>query len=592
MQTDSHHAMPLRDAGDLCAETDGKECIQDNIMDDDSVDDQTSTSLFDIFSPPSSINPSFSSILDDIDLDLECEEDEDVYQDSINNFMLDAIGEKSGQEKGTGNIQPVNEKEQDSTLLQPENGMHEQDQLDRLSDGAVQFRISVPIIEMKDKMIMKCYLEKLNGLSQEQAQISQTQRCNTSEVNKETCNETGISSSIETEEVRILCHKCQVPFSSLQALFSHNQDKHIVKKESSEFVCPMCREICKSSVAMAKHCRLHCFPPPREPDVPEKRFEWHFCEVCPYKAKTKALLTLHVKTKHNPDRKIYVCDICKFSCLQERTYVIHKRRHEGEGKFACDQCGKLFMSMSILKRHVITHNKSKPYICPIPECGKAFTIKSRLGDHLRTVRHRNNFKDSKAAVSLPLSLESKMTDDLSLTKWNLSQRDTGTDLSKGEPYEICVYDIVLPENETLERKEETVVTAPGPGISEVTTWRSSLCSPKEITTGTVHEKSENKTPPDNCNSKKRTPGIPQNSVLHYNPSVPPSKVSQSVKKKRFACTWEGCEKVFRDNYNLSVHLCTHTGEMQRACPQCRYRCVQKSAMDAHLKTHQKRQQER
>ena len=149
------------------------------------------------------------------------------------------------------------------------------------------------------------------------------------------------------------------------------------------FQCLLCDKICKSLRGVKKHLAAHSSTKPKSPDTSSL----YPCSMCPYVGQTHTLLNLHKETKHNPDRKIYKCEKCDFTCLQERSLLMHKQRHKGEGSFACDQCGKLFVSMSILKRHVKTHNKTKPFVCPVPNCGQSFAIRGRLGDHLRTVKH-------------------------------------------------------------------------------------------------------------------------------------------------------------------------------------------------------------
>ena len=55
----------------------------------------------------------------------------------------------------------------------------------------------------------------------------------------------------------------------------------------------------------------------------------------------------------------------------------------------------------------------------------------------------------------------------------------------------------------------------------------------------------------------------------------------------FGCTWPDCTKTFRDQYNRDVHYRVHTGEKTRQCPYCQYTCIQKNALDWHLVTKHK-----
>ncbi|XP_067684404.1 gastrula zinc finger protein XlCGF26.1-like [Haliotis asinina] len=63
-----------------------------------------------------------------------------------------------------------------------------------------------------------------------------------------------------------------------------------------------------------------------------------------------------------------------------------------------------------------------------------------------------------------------------------------------------------------------------------------------------------------------------------------SKADGSCKKTTlFACSWKGCGKSFRDNYNLKCHYCLHTGEKPLKCPHCEFRCVQQASLNCHVK---------
>ena len=54
--------------------------------------------------------------------------------------------------------------------------------------------------------------------------------------------------------------------------------------------------------------------------------------------------------------------------------------------------------------------------------------------------------------------------------------------------------------------------------------------------------------------------------------------------KVFKCTMPNCNREFRDSHNLCTHMFLHTGHMPLKCSHCEYRCVQKSALDWHMKT--------
>jgi excinuclease UvrABC ATPase subunit len=55
-------------------------------------------------------------------------------------------------------------------------------------------------------------------------------------------------------------------------------------------------------------------------------------------------------------------------------------------------------------------------------------------------------------------------------------------------------------------------------------------------------------------------------------------------ERKFKCTFTGCEKLFRDSYNLRTHLAIHSGMKGTTCPYCSFKCVQKTSLNWHLKS--------
>ena len=66
-------------------------------------------------------------------------------------------------------------------------------------------------------------------------------------------------------------------------------------------------------------------------------------------------------------------------------------------------------------------------------------------------------------------------------------------------------------------------------------------------------------------------------------AIPNIKTAVSL-PKTFKCSWPNCLREFRDGHNLRMHMCLHTGEMPLRCTLCKYSCIQKAALDIHMKT--------
>lgn len=147
------------------------------------------------------------------------------------------------------------------------------------------------------------------------------------------------------------------------------------------------------------------------------------CNICKRQMTESRLANhirlLHVESVHKNDenssskRKEFHCDYCGKSYAIKYTYEQHVRTHtEGRPKcpecgstFAsafslfrhrakshnlehnytthtCDQCDKIFFSISELNLHRQRHSSEKDHECP--ECKKSFTAKGNLRIHMRT----------------------------------------------------------------------------------------------------------------------------------------------------------------------------------------------------------------
>ncbi|XP_071083440.1 zinc finger protein 354B-like [Haliotis cracherodii] len=124
-----------------------------------------------------------------------------------------------------------------------------------------------------------------------------------------------------------------------------------------------------------------------EEDSKEQRFDF-MCSECAYRGITQKQLKMHFAIIHDPSREIYNCHVCEYSCKQKRTFIIHQRMHKNEKPFKCDFCQKSFFAMSTLKRHALIHATDRQHNCPFENCCQVFRYKDLLRSHISKVHKK------------------------------------------------------------------------------------------------------------------------------------------------------------------------------------------------------------
>ncbi|MCL4154706.1 UNVERIFIED_CONTAM: hypothetical protein GTU68_014409, partial [Idotea baltica] len=75
------------------------------------------------------------------------------------------------------------------------------------------------------------------------------------------------------------------------------------------------------------------------------------------------------------------CSFCGRGFLKLQNLQRHVRTHTGEKPFFCNICGRGFVRMQNLQRHVRTHTGEKPYFCNL--CDYRAKISSSVYRHIR-----------------------------------------------------------------------------------------------------------------------------------------------------------------------------------------------------------------
>lgn len=180
------------------------------------------------------------------------------------------------------------------------------------------------------------------------------------------------------------CQLCQGLFTHEYLLMKHRQK---CGKETTTHPCEFCGKIYSTKPGLEVHVeRTH--RKPEEKTIP--------CQLCNKLFSHDKFLKKHLLFH---EKKIYSCELCNKGPFSRSNYRQHKRTwHKNECKCGdcpkCNEieelhkcpfpeCGKLFRTSTLAKRHVVCHEgeESKKYQCEI--CNIKFRASSTFNRHKR-----------------------------------------------------------------------------------------------------------------------------------------------------------------------------------------------------------------
>ena len=179
------------------------------------------------------------------------------------------------------------------------------------------------------------------------------------------------------------CSICEMQVANL----SRHTKTHL-KKDINK--CDFCDYQSNSSYNLSSHIRgvhLHLLTKNKA------------CGLCPTKFLTKALLGIHMQSKHKIDAgcKTFNCTFCSYSTPRKGDFNRHLNTHdEKRMSFLCDICHGSYKSARLLQTHVSRihnrriHNTIEENKCEL--CKKSFSRPSRLKNHVFVVHMGNLHK--------------------------------------------------------------------------------------------------------------------------------------------------------------------------------------------------------
>jgi Zinc finger, C2H2 type/C2H2-type zinc finger len=187
-------------------------------------------------------------------------------------------------------------------------------------------------------------------------------------------------STANNKDPKTCCCSCEQTFANEEEVIAHARSDHKVMatdvtdesdveptvSDKKNAKCKVCLKEFRSLIALRAH-RLRFTAMKQCPEcdalVAKKRF------------------SVHLRTH---DSNPVECDICGLKLKSERMLGPHKKSHEINGHFKCDECPKEFINEIAFQRHVNHHRyRKKPFRFSCEQCNKGFRSPGQLRNHMR-----------------------------------------------------------------------------------------------------------------------------------------------------------------------------------------------------------------
>ncbi|CAG9565513.1 unnamed protein product [Danaus chrysippus] len=188
-------------------------------------------------------------------------------------------------------------------------------------------------------------------------------------------NEDVLAQHVQNVHLREIfeCEHCDQKFVRRSHVLRHMMQKGCDGRKIVTYPC----EICEASFSRKDNLMVHL----RLQHITTKHFS---CKLCEYHTRNFSKLIIHNQQKHTETPR-FECDHCGKITGSRGAIAKHLEIH-GDKKFGCEVCGYATFTVEVMRRHVLTHVREKPYKCDI--CGQSYIQKVQLQRHLE--KHTGN----------------------------------------------------------------------------------------------------------------------------------------------------------------------------------------------------------